>query len=428
MYWGWHHAAVYEQLWLVGAQIAFAYLLDIGYAWRRYGRYRLGFAPLPIVGSINLFLWMRDEWFVVQFAMVALAYVAREHVRWKRDEGGPPVHVFNPSAIALSTVALVLIAGGWTELARGREIATTLGIGAHCYTAILVAGLMVQLLFPVVLMTMSALATTVLLGVAYTAATGSHHYIDTAVPVAVFLGMTLLITDPVTSPRDTAGRVVFGALYGAGVFVAFELLNAWTDAPWGPQVSYFDKLLCVPLLNLLVPWIERLTKRAAWTDRNLLHVALYIGLFALVEGQLTDHPGRQVAFWVEACAAERHGACDRLVIVARGRCQGEARSPSCEQAEQRIRALGCDRGIAESCEQVAMMGLTSGGAPEAAVKPLRVACDGGLPNACGTLGMMYATGRGVAPDAEEAKRLLRRGCDGGMTPACRLLRQLASPR
>ena len=60
-YWAVHYPPVQEQLWLIAAQIPFAYLLDMAAAWRKHDEYRFGFGPLPIIGSINLFLWMTEE-------------------------------------------------------------------------------------------------------------------------------------------------------------------------------------------------------------------------------------------------------------------------------------------------------------------------------------------------------------------------------
>jgi Na+-translocating ferredoxin:NAD+ oxidoreductase RnfD subunit len=43
---------------------------------------------------------------------------------------------------------------------------------------------------------------------------------------AVFLGLHLLVTDPSTSPRTPPGKLLFGVLYGLGVFVLYSLLGA----------------------------------------------------------------------------------------------------------------------------------------------------------------------------------------------------------
>ena len=52
--------------------------------------------------SMNLFLWFRDDWFYLQFVMVAIIVFGKEFLRWKRD--GHVTHIFNPSAFALFDV------------------------------------------------------------------------------------------------------------------------------------------------------------------------------------------------------------------------------------------------------------------------------------------------------------------------------------
>ena len=73
------------------------------------------------------------------------------------------------------------------------------------------------------------------------------YFVDSEIPSAVFLGLHLLVTDPSTSPRTPLGRAIFGVLYGLGVFALYALLGA-LGLP-----TFYDKLLCVPLLNLAVP-------------------------------------------------------------------------------------------------------------------------------------------------------------------------------
>ena len=67
------------------------------------------------------------------------------------------------------------------------------------------------------------------------------------VPIAVFLGMHLLFTDPSpTSPRTELGRIIFGALYGLSTIALYSLLLRHMGLP-----TFYDKLLQVPVLNLL---------------------------------------------------------------------------------------------------------------------------------------------------------------------------------
>ena len=97
----------------------------------------------------------------------------------------------------------------------------------------------------------------------YVAATGVPYFVDSEIPSAVFLGLHLLVTDPSTSPRTPLGRAIFGVLYGVGVFALYGLLGA-LGLP-----TFYDKLLCVPLLNLAVPASIARCERIG--ERPLLH-------------------------------------------------------------------------------------------------------------------------------------------------------------
>ena len=84
-YWGFYWRPVYEFFWLLVAQLVFAYAFDMLLAWTRRENYALGFGPFPIIFSTNLFLWFRDDWFYLQFLMLAVGFLGKEFVRWQRD-------------------------------------------------------------------------------------------------------------------------------------------------------------------------------------------------------------------------------------------------------------------------------------------------------------------------------------------------------
>jgi hypothetical protein len=327
-YWGWHWPPVYAFAWLLVAQLLFAYAFDMLLSWTRRGSYLLGLGPFPIVFSTNLFLWFKDDWFYLQFVLVAAGFLGKEFVRWHRE--GRHVHIFNPSAFSLGLFSLVLIATGTTSLTWAPEIAATLSLAPHIYLFLFIVGLVVMYFFSVTLVAASAAAVLFGLSALYWSAAGVPYFLDSEIPSAVFLGLHLLVTDPSTSPKTPLGRVGFGVLYGCGVFGLYSLLGM-IGAP-----AFYDKLLCVPLLNLSVPFIDRAVQ--ALDSRpilhrlgldgplgraNLAHMAVWMAFFAIMTALgRTDgrHPGDSLPFWQQACGANRPGACARLLQVEASYC------------------------------------------------------------------------------------------------------------
>ena len=310
LYWGYYWPPVYDFAPLLLGQLLFAYAFDILLFWSRGEEYPIGFGPLPIVFSTNLFLWFKDDWFYWQFVLIALGFAGKAFVKWNRD--GKRVHIFNPSAFTLAIFSIVLLATGTTHLTWGQEIATTFSLGPRIYTLLFVVGLVVMYFFAITPVTAAAAVTLVGLSALYTSITGVPYFVDSDIPSAVFLGLHLLVTDPSTSPRTPLGRAIFGVLYGVGVFGLYSLLG-----PLG-MPTFYDKLLCVPLLNLAVPAIDRAVKRIGPSD--LLHRLALDG--PLGRGNLA-HMAVWVAFFASCRRRARRTACTRAT-----RCRsGSRRAP-----------------------------------------------------------------------------------------------------
>ncbi len=320
-YWGWYWRPVYDLAWLLVAQLTFAYAFDILLAWTRREAYTVGFGPFPVIFSINLFLWFKDDWFYLQFLMIAVGFLGKEFVRWHRE--GRTMHIFNPSAFSLGLFSFALIATDTSHLTWGQEIASTLTLAPRIYLFLFLLGLIVMYFFSITLIAGCAAAVLFALSALYSAWTGVPYFLDSEIPAAVFLGLHLLVTDPSTSPRTPLGKSVFGALYGAGVFVLYFLLGA-VGAP-----TFYDKLLAVPLLNLSVRGIDSLVGRIqaspGWSrwrpdwapfHPNPAHMAVWIAFFSAMAAMgKTDkmHIGDSVPFWEQTCEEGRRNACERLL-------------------------------------------------------------------------------------------------------------------
>ncbi|MEZ4417902.1 MAG: hypothetical protein R3E10_19255 [Gemmatimonadota bacterium] len=367
-WWGWYVRVVYAYLPLLFAQVLFAYAVDALLTWSRRDRYSLGFGPLPVIGSINLFLWFRPEWFHFQFAMIAVGYLGKELIRWTRD--GRSAHIFNPSSFPLALVSMVLIATGASDITFGNLIANTQHDPPFIYLAIFLAALPGQLLFGVARMTLAAVVTMVVFGWAYFQATGTYFFYDSFIPVPVFLGMHLLFTDPSTSPRSELGRVGFGVLYALGTLVFYVLLTR------GGIPTFYDKLLPVPLMNLTVRGIDgvvakgglraldpsRVGRTLTPARRNTLWAGIWTLVFVALIGTraLGDrHPGQYLPFWANACAQGSERACDYATFLTLAYCNNGS-GWACNEVGIQAAALrqdprlhfsrGCDGGFEPACE------------------------------------------------------------------------------
>ena len=392
IYWGWHWRQVYDSAFLIAAQLVFAYAFDMLLCWSRRDTYRLGFGPLPIIFSINLFLWFADDWFYLQFLLVALGFLAKDLIRW--NKGGRRVHIFNPSSFPLAVFSLALILTGTSDLTWGQDIATAQFYPPHVYLVLFLVGLPGQYLFGVASMTMSAVAVTYLFGLLYFAATGTYFFYDSYIPIAVFLGMHLLFTDPSTAPRTEVGRIMFGTLYGLSTVALYALLSRAGVPP------FYDKLLQVPVLNLSIQLLDRMA-HSRWLrafdpaalgrflavggetprQRNLVHMALWGVAFTAMSasGGLGDrHPGQFVPFWQGACGDGRARGCEYLANMQLRFCRsgsgwacneaGIRHVALAESDEDRRRAdqadaaaalgRGCDLGFGPACRNLTR--LTSG--------------------------------------------------------------------
>ena len=328
LYWGYYWQPVYEHGWLIIAQLLFAYTFDMLLAWSRRREYTLGFGPIPIIFSINLFLWFRDDWFYLQFLMIAVGFMGKEYVRWQRE--GRSVHIFNPSAFALGLFSLILIITNTTHLTWGYEIASTLTLAPNIYTFLFLIGLVVMYFFSITLVAGVSAISLFALSALYSQTMGVPYFLDSEIPAAVFLGLHLLVTDPSTSPRTPLGKTLFGLLYGLGVFALYTILGN-LGAP-----TFYDKLLCVPLLNLSVIAIDRAVRSIKsetilnlWNQdwfkgrANLAHMGIWIAVFfgmSLIGKTDGKHTGDSLPFWAQSCSAGLPNACGRLLQLKETYC------------------------------------------------------------------------------------------------------------
>jgi hypothetical protein len=403
LYWGYYWPEVYNAAPLIIAQLLFAYGFDSLLSWSHRRTYTLSFGPFPIIFSITLFLWFQDPWFYWQFVMVAVGFCAKEFLRWNRD--GRNTHIFNPSSFPLAVVSIFLLLFDATDITWGFLVAQTVFFPPHMYLAIFLVALPGQYLFGVAPMTFAAVTTTFLFSQIYYAATGSFYFVDSHIPIAVFLGMHLLFTDPATSPRTLVGRLLYGALYGLTTVWLYHLLLS-ANTP-----GFYDKLLQVPLLNLSVILLDRLASSpklraldpSVWAmswalrQRNLAFMGVWgAAFFAMsASGYVGDrHPGQWTPFWEQACRADTRDACLNLYF---------------------LHETNCADGSAWSCNEIGILLANRYDNPVVAADAFRRACLLGFAAGCeNARTMASASGAELRHDAPTAVdyRYVLRGSKG----------------
>ena len=320
-YWGWYWPEVYRAAHLIAAQLVFAYAFDMILAWSRREVYTIGFGPLPIIFSTNLFLWFKPDWFYLQFLMLAVGFAGKALIRWERD--GRRTHIFNPSSFSLGLFSVALIAAGATDTTWGQEIAVTQFYPPQMYLFLFAVALPGQYLFGVTTMTASAVVTMYLFGLAYHAATGVYFFFDSYIPIAVFLGMHLLVTDPSTSPRTDLGadhlRVSLRSCRDRLVLrlsacrCAAVLRQAVAGSGAEPVCSRPRSGGRVQTSAAARP-VDDCAYPARTASSSRLHRvwAVVFTLMSAAQGVGDTHRGQWLPFWLEACQRNRTGACAYL--------------------------------------------------------------------------------------------------------------------
>ena len=462
IYWSLYWEPIRDAAVLIAAQIVLAYAFDMLLTWSRRDTHLLTFGPFPIIFSINLFLRFRDDLFALQFVMIAIGFLAKEFIRWNKD--GRRVHIFNPSSFPLAVVSSVLLLTNTTHLTWGEDIATQLFRPPQIYLFLFLVSLPGQYRFGVTTMSLSAILTTYGFGLAYFAATGTYFFVDTYVPVAVFLGMLLLFVDPATAPKTELGRIIFGTLYGATTVGLYAFLQG-NGLP-----TFYDKLLQVPFLNLSVRALDRLARspRMAWLDpsrlapatapqrRRLAYTSMWVVVFtamSFAQGVGDHHPGHRLPFWQRACEQNLHNGCRTLASIQTTLCSRGSGWACNEQGlmlfKQRPESPGnavatfqkaCAEGFTIGCQNA--LSTRFGGPPPQAASPgaadfaivLREgkgelpertpfelftrACNEGWMSGCAQLADAYRRGEGTAKDHDRAVREYSKACEGGFAAAC----------
>ena len=126
--------------------------------------------------------------------------------------------------------------------------------------------------------------------------------------------------------------MLFGVLYALGVIALYAALDR------AAVPTFYDKLLAVPVMNLLVQAIDRLARAnvsrrfapaapaggVTGRRRNLAWAGAWAAVFAAMsaaQGVGDHHRGQWVPFWQRACAEGRPHACRNLGNLVSNYCR-----------------------------------------------------------------------------------------------------------
>jgi hypothetical protein len=273
-YWSLYWPEVFEHVPILGVQLGFAYAFDLLLAWTLRRPYSIGFGPVPVVLSANLFVWFQPGNVLFYAVMIALALSSKTFIRVNGR------HIFNPSVFGITVIALLCIL--LPHVFQYRDISHDFDRPPDMALVIIGLSLIPQIRLrtaPVSVGVVCSMVGTMLIVFMLTGYRGGPS------PwwPPWLLAVTLLAPDPATIPSATLSRLFFGLFLGVAFYVLSRalLFSVGTD--------FFSKVIPIPIANLLVPSFERIGARVSsrWPnlDRdigNRAYVAAWVTMSVLM--------------------------------------------------------------------------------------------------------------------------------------------------
>lgn len=276
-YWAVYAPLTRTYLSQLGYLVLFAFGVDFVVSALRYKSWYASFGPIPVVFSANLFVWFLGADAPFSYAIVALAISSKHLIH----RGGK--HIFNPSAFGVCVIAIpcLLYPNRFGEI----DLAHALNAPPNMQELVLFVGLVAMARIPLALISLSAFFTSRLLSTI----SGESFYVPSVMWAPIFLGISLLVTDPATTPRKPLGQVLFGVTYMLLFSAIATALHARGLA------EHWAKMLPIPAVNLLVPVFDRIADAVPKTQAvallepryNRFHVAAWVAAVLLSSSSAT---------------------------------------------------------------------------------------------------------------------------------------------
>jgi hypothetical protein len=245
LYWSLYWPGVRAQLPMIAFMLVMAYAADAAFSYTKAGSWRIGLSPLPVVFSTNLFVWL--DWHGAGLAMVG-ALACKTFVQ--RDGR----HIFNPSVAGLTLCAIATVVA--PGLVHFGGLFHTLNIAPDMSEWVFLVSLIPLTMFRLLPVSIGGI-----LGLLYITHTPG------ALRPTLLLMLTLLCTDPATTPKSSLGRFLFGVLVGVSYPLYSHALRSLG------QPDDFAKILSVPLANFLTPSFDRVAQWSRARAQGMLRGA-----------------------------------------------------------------------------------------------------------------------------------------------------------
>lgn len=262
--WSLYYDQVYLRLPLYVGQILLATYLQILIDVYLKRDVRLGISAIPVVVSINFFLWFTPMYYWASLLMIVVAVVFKNFIVLKTRFGRQ--HIFNPSVVPMALATYIILVIHYYKLNGGIYYDAPARMYPIQYGGLIIAvfSFIPQYFSRTHLITVGALISHLLISGFF----GFSHFIETS----TFLALSLLITDPITSPKNYLAQMVYGGLYYFSVRYFENRLM-----PFGIE-PFFAKVIALPFLNIGAVYLNNIYSHNFNFLKNRYYVNILIYL------------------------------------------------------------------------------------------------------------------------------------------------------
>ncbi len=243
-YWAIYWPGVSDHFPSLVLEVILAFAADAAFSFARFGSWRIGASPLPIVLSSNLFAW-----FDTTGVVLSMVFAFGSKTLLRRNGR----HFMNPSAVGLTVAGL--IAAMYPQMMHFGGVFHTMNVAPNMTEIVALLALIAQWRFRIVPVSIGAMLML------------QAQHIPGILRPSMLLAVALLATDPATIPKTDVGKLLFGGFLG--VAMPFTSMMLRTHG----SVDDFSKVIPIPVANLAIPLFDFVGARAESAWRTGLDVA-----------------------------------------------------------------------------------------------------------------------------------------------------------